>query len=55
MTEVSLLLLERLYTCMKKKYTEGQIKITIEGPASAFKDGIKRRDLGKRTVRVVHR
>jgi len=41
---------------MKKKYTEGKIKITIEGPASAFKDGIKReRATGKRAVRVVHR
>jgi len=41
---------------VKKIHKEGQIKITIEGPASAFKDGIKkRRAIGKRTVRVVHR
>jgi hypothetical protein len=41
---------------VKKIHKEGQIKITIEGPASAFKDGIRReRATGKRTVRVVHR
>ena len=39
---------------VKKIHKEGQIKITIEGPASAFKDGI-RRERAKRTVRVVHR
>jgi len=39
---------------VKKIRKEGQIRITIEGPASAFKNGIRKVDR-KRTVRVVHR
>jgi len=40
---------------VKKARKEGQIRITIEGPASAFKDGIKRKAPKRRAVRVVHR
>lgn len=40
----------------KKSYTDGKLKITIEGPASAFeKLRPTRKKSKKATVRVVHR
>ncbi len=61
MTEVILLLLDCVIKIMKRTSKDGDIKITIEGPASAFKDIGKRKTAKSksrrngRRVQVVHR